>query len=558
MGHDEISTLVDVLRRAGSLFAARGYHYPTVNAFLSFDELFVRSATVAQRLRAGGLRRGQTVGLLLKASPRFMTCFFGIQRAGGIPVPLAVGSPKEAFERVQAVIADADMAHLIVEDQMMTLLSGLCPEGLRPWSADALVAADGPTCAEEPLIDPSPEDLAFIQYTSGSTSAPKGVAITHANAVAGLRAIQVSAKLTSDDVLCHWLPHFHDMGLIGNLLTGLYIGAPTHVWPPSSFIKNPSDWIAYFAKVKARCYTGPNFSLRYLVDEVDDDEVAALDLSSLRLVFCGAEPIDVRTLTAFADKFAAAGFRREALYPVYGLAEVVLAATFPEPGEPIHIDWVDSAALGNERRVVRADRSAAGARGVVAVGRAVEGIDLRITSETGEVLGEDRVGEIELSGPAVMQGYYRNPSVSAEVRRDGWLRTGDLGYCKDGRLYIAGRAKEVLKHRGESYYPEDIESVVRGLDGVHRGGCVAFVGGSLGDERIVCMAEADSSDGAQLETLAGEIGKAVRRVVGLGSLDVMLVKKRSIARTSSGKLQRLVMKQRASGSMDSVLYQARV
>src|SRR5262249_3149982 len=153
----------------------------------------------------------------------------------------------------------------------------------------------------------------------------------------------------------------------------------------------------------------------------------------------------------------------------------VLAATFPEPGEPIHIDWVDSVALGRERRVVRADRTSPAARGVVAVGRAVEGIELRITSDTGEVLGEDCVGEIELNGAPVMQGYYRNPAQSAEVRRDGWLRTGDLGYCKDGRLYIAGRAKEVLKHRGESYYPEDIESVVRGLDGVHRGGCVAFV-----------------------------------------------------------------------------------
>jgi acyl-CoA synthetase (AMP-forming)/AMP-acid ligase II len=296
-----------------------------------------------------------------------------------------------------------------------------------------------------------------------------------------------------------------------------------------------------------------------MCEEVGPEQTAAIDLSSLRLAFNGAEPVDARLMEVFADKFMAAGLRREAIYPVYGLAEVVLAATFPEVGEPVRVDWVDRAALGNERRVERVARSAPGSRGVVAVGRAVDGLKLRITGETGEVLGEDQVGDIELRGPAVMRGYYRNAALTAEVLRQGWLRTGDLGYLQDGRLYVVGRSKDVIKQAGESYYPEDIEAVVRGLSGVHRGGCVAVVGGPLGEERIVCLAEAATTDRVELENLAQDIGRAVRRSVGIASFDIMLVKKRSLARTTSGKLQRHAMKQRVRGGMDaSVLYQVRI
>lgn len=559
MRTDSVATLVQALRRACTRFPVRGYHYPVSQAFLSYEALWSRSETVARRLRASGLRRGEPVGLLLKAGPHFITCFFGIQRAGGVPVPLALTSSiASSLGRLQPIVDNAGMTRLVVEKPQLDSRASARPRGVRLMSAEALAAPDGEIGSAEP-IEPDPDDLAFIQYTSGSTAAPKGVALTHANAVAGMRSIVVTGKFTTDDVFCSWLPHFHDLGLVGCLLLSAFIGCDAHVWPPSSFIKRPDDWIAYFGKVRATILTGPNFSYAYLCEVVEPERIAAMDLSSVRLAFNGAEPIDVSALEDFADKFAPAGLRREALYPVYGLAEVVLAATFPEVGEPVHVDWVDRAALGNDRRVERVERSAPGARGVVAVGRAVDGLGLRITGENGEALGDDEVGEIELSGPAVMQGYYRNAALTAEVLRDGWLKTGDLGYLRDGRLYVVGRSKDVIKQAGESYYPEDIEAVVRGLSGVYRGGCVAVVGGPLGEERIVCLAETATADPRELEDLARDIGRAVRHNVGLSSFDVMLVEKRSLARTTSGKLQRHAAKQRIRGEVgESLLYQVSI
>ncbi|MFY0578491.1 AMP-binding protein [Cystobacter fuscus] len=542
--------------------STRGHAYPTLNTFLSYEALETRSAAVARRLRARGLQRGQPVGLLLKTGPQFLLSFFGVQRAGGVPVPLALTSGRDLsgyFEHLAPILKDGDIQWLCVETSLMELLgAGRTPEGLHLLSSEELVAEGGAGEGPEP-IEPGPEELAFIQYTSGSTAAPKGVAITHANAIAGLRSIVASGGFNSEDVFCGWLPHFHDMGLVGILLTSLFNGCQAHVWSPYSFIKDPSGWLAYFAKVKATIYTGPNFSYAWLCDGVEPEEVAALDLSSVRLAVNGAEAVDARLMESFADKFAPAGLRPEALYPVYGLAEAVLAATFPAVGEPVHVDWVDRAALGNDREVRRVERAMPGSRGVVALGRPVEGLQLRIVGEDGAVQGEDRVGEIQLLGPAVMRGYYRNPRLTAECFQDGWLRTGDLGYQKDGRLYVVGRAKDVLKQAGESYYPEDIEAVVRPLEGVHRGGCVAFVGGPLGEERIICPAETGLRAPTELEGPAREIGKVVRRKVGLASLEVLLVKKSSIARTTSGKLQRHVMKRRSQGPADaSLLFQLRL
>jgi fatty-acyl-CoA synthase len=558
MSVDPVSSVVQTLHRANAQFPSRGYHYPSANAFLSYGELFSRSTSVAKRLLADGLRRGEPVGVLLKAGPQFITSFFGVERARGVPVPLAL-TPGVALslERLLPVIRDASMRYMIVEVDQLALSEEARRNGLKLLSAEQLAAPSGDSGSAD-LAEPGPEDLAFIQYTSGSTAAPKGVAITHANAIAGMRSIAVTGKFTTDDVFCSWLPHFHDLGLIGCLLLSTYLGCDAHVWPPSAFIKKPGEWLRYFGKVNATIYTGPNFSYATMCDEIGPDEMSDLDLSSVRLAFNGAEPIDAQLMEAFADKFMSVGLRRETLYPVYGLAEVVLAATFPEVGEPVHVDWIDRAALGNHGRVERVERSSPGSRGIVAVGRPVDGIELRITGDAGDVLGNDQVGIIELRGPAVMRGYYGKPELTAEVLKEGWLRTGDYGYLKDNRLYVVGRSKDLIKQAGQSYYPEDIEAVVGGIAGVHRGGCVAVVGGPIGDERIVCLAEAATNERGNLENLAQDIGKAVRRNVGIASFDVILVKKRSIARTTSGKLQRHAMKQRVRAGMDpTFLYHIR-
>lgn len=559
--HDA-STLVEALRATAARFPARGFTYPAQRVVLSYEELLAQSELVARRLAARGLRPGQFVGILLATGPAFITSLFGIQRAGGVPVPLAAMTGKALagqLERLGPILRDGSIAWLIVDPQLLDPGETERRQGeLRIVSGDALVARVGDAQGREP-IEPSPGDVAFIQYTSGSTSAPKGVTITHANAIAGLRSIVASGGFNSDDVFCAWLPHYHDMGLVGVLLVSLFNGCQAHLSSPFSFIKDPAQWMAYFSQVRATIYTGPNFSYAYLCDALDADHVAALDLSCVRLAVNGAEAIDARLMDRFAGKFAAAGLRRSALYPVYGLAEVVLAATFPEVGEPVHVDWVDRAALGRDRMVVRVDPAALGARGVVAVGRPVDGLQLRIAGESGQALADDQVGEIQLRGDAVMRGYHNHPALTAALFQDGWLRTGDLGYVNAGRLHVVGRSKEVLKHAGESYYPEDIEVAVRGIDGVYRGGCAAFVGGPLGEERIICLAETTATDPEALARLADEIGKAVRRSVGLASLEIRLVRRGGIARTTSGKLQRHLMKQNSENPTDpSLRYQVRL
>jgi acyl-CoA synthetase (AMP-forming)/AMP-acid ligase II len=357
--------------------------------------------------------------------------------------------------------------------------------------------------------------------------------------LAAIAAIGDGIELGPGDVNGQWLPLFHDMGLIGTL-TGIAHGTSHVLWQPTTFIRRPDRWLRDFAAAGASIYAGPNFSYAYMIDSVPPDAAAALDLTRWRIAFNGAESIDPHIMERFSRHFAPAGFRRSAMFPVYGLAEATLAVTFPALGaEPVTL-WVDRRARARDGSVVVVAPDAFGARGVVCVGTPIAGHEVRLAAA-----GENRVGEIEVRGPAVMDGYYQRGS--APSAGDGWLATGDLGFLRDGQLYVTGRIKQMLIVRGQNYYPEDIEWTVRAIAGVHKGRSVAVLGDdAVGDASataaISVIAETTVEPEAR-ETLARRIHDTVLEHMGLAVGRVALVRERSIRRTTNGKYQRLLMGQ---------------
>jgi acyl-CoA synthetase (AMP-forming)/AMP-acid ligase II len=379
----------------------------------------------------------------------------------------------------------------------------------------------------------APDDLALVQFSSGSTGDPRGVMLSHRNLLANVAAVLAVLQPDETDVNCSWLPLYHDMGLIGGLFMPLHCGRPVVLLSPQGFLLDPKRWLWAIHHHRATISTAPNFAYQLIAGRVDERELAGLDLSCWRLALCGAEPVMPETLAAFARKLAPHGFREEGLLPVYGLAEVALGALFPVPGQPFRRDGVDPAALEAH------GRAEPGGRVLSSVGRPLPGFDVRIADGEGRPLPERHVGEIQLQGPSVMLGYLDDPAATARVLVDGWLRTGDLGYMAEGELFVVGRSKDLILKGGRNYAPQDLEKAAERVEGIRRG-CVAAFGvpdPTTGTEAVVVVAETREPASAHA-ALAGAIKDMVHAAVGLRPDHVTLLPPGAVPKTSSGKLQR--------------------
>jgi acyl-CoA synthetase (AMP-forming)/AMP-acid ligase II len=536
MSYQTVDELYD---HAATRFSRTQCRFPVDNNAVSLEELAVLSKRYAAGLARRGVKKGDFVGFMFPSSSEFLLTFFAILRLGAIPTALPLPTSEAALQafgkRLLNIVTDAQMRHVVIHKRF-AMMSALAPPSISVLEFSEQLADDEPP----PARSHGPDDLAFIQYTSGSTSMPKGVALTHANIIAGLKAIVEGSGLCVSDTVAQWLPLYHDMGLFG-MLAALSSGATVHVWPPTSFIRDPGGWLREFSRVRATVYAGPNFSYEYMLDGVSERELAELDLRPWRVAFNGAENINAHSMARFIEYFGRVGFRPETMFPVYGLAEATLAVSFPPQHQPPRVQWVDRDVLANDATARLMDRNDPRARGVVSGGRPVLGHEVRICADDGTPLPGHRVGEIQARGPGVMRGYLNKPEITQQTFQDGWLKTGDMGYVSEGDLFITGRKKELIIVRGENYYPQDIEAALQELPGIYRNRCIAVASGDENRERLSVLAETSVEGTEALAALASSMRSRISTQIGLANVDVHLLKRRSIQRTTSGKYQRLLM-----------------
>jgi fatty-acyl-CoA synthase len=547
------ATLVEMLELSAARYPERALNFRG-HERISFAELARESRVFAAALRTRGVGRGSCVGLLLPTGRDFVVSFFGILQSGAAVAPLALprgfAEAANLCERLRRLAGGVTLA--VVDPVFAERLREQAFEAfplLTPAQESVASASLGATVPK-----PRAEDLAVVQYTSGSTSQPRGVALRHRNVIAGCRAIAQAMALTEHDTLGAWLPLFHDMGLV-SLLVGIMAGVEQHHTSPAAFIKDPGAWLKAFSDRKNTVYAGPNFSYEQMLTRISDAELADLDLSAWRVAFNGGEPIAATCMTAFIARFEKGGFRASSMLPCYGLAEATLAVTFDALAEPPHVDWVERARLSKDGVAAPHEASAPGERrGVVSTGRVVPGMELEIRDERGEICEERRVGEIHIRGEAVCEEYYRDAAGSAEQLTGGWLKTGDLGYLAAGRLFVTGRRKQLLIVRGANYYPEDIEAAIRTTPGVYQRRCVAL---KLEDdgESVCLLVEAHTR--AEAGALAARVRAAAEHGFPELAFDVRVVPARTLRQTSSGKYQRLLMRDLLRSGVLSVLAAAK-
>ena len=515
----------------------------------TYRQLYEEAKGRAAHLAGLGLNKGDRLVLMTGEAHEFIMSFLGCVIAGIIPAPISPPMMAKGSENL------APAAARIVEDARAKVL--LTTESTKPFAEQILERAGGETrlltmesaFAETapPFAPPQihPEDICFLQYTSGSTTLPRGVMVSHANLMANMRGFMGQRGMYPgpEDVGVSWLPLYHDMGLIGFILGPLVYIGPMVVLATSSFARDPRIWLKTLHKYRGTITYAPNFAYAQVVKRLRDSDLENLDLSCVRIAGCGAEPIQAATLRSFAERLAPAGFRAEAFLPSYGMAEATLAITLHKPGAPIRTEFINADELKLGKAVPAINGNG---RELVSCGFALPDHQLAIVGEDGATLPEREVGEIVFSGPSVTKGYFQNAEATAATWRNGWLCTGDLGYLADGELFVCGRSKELIIIRGANYYPQDIEWAVRDLPGVKRGNVVAFSinAGSFSDgadEQLVIVAEADSREDA--EALRQAIRVRILEATGLEVFRVVLAPSGTLQRTTSGKLQRRKMKQ---------------
>jgi acyl-CoA synthetase (AMP-forming)/AMP-acid ligase II len=523
----------------------------TPSETLSYVELSQRAQATAAHLQQRCLP-GSRVLLLYPSCVDYMVGFFGCLSAGMVAVPVFPPRSSKHNDRLEAIARDSG-AHvaLTTADQLQQMQPALQASPLLS-ALDILctdrIAPDDAAGWHHPVV--SAATLAFLQYTSGSTGQPKGVMVTHGNLLHNEVMIQASFHSSERTVYVTWLPIYHDMGLIGNMLHAYWLGGTCYFMAPVSFLQRPARWLQAISRYRATISGGPDFAYRLCIDKISPEVRRELDLSSWQIAFNGAEPVRHETLQRFSALFAESGFQHRAWLPCYGMAESTLIATGGSPlVDPIGLH-VDRDALG-QRRVVRLADGHTGSVPVVGCGGDLPGQTVRIVDPaTLTHCAPDQIGEIWLAGPHIGQGYWQKPEASEATFRarivglehEGpFLRTGDLGFVQDGELYVAGRLKDVIIVRGVNHYPQDIEASVEAAnEAMQPAGAAAFSIDDGGGERVVVVAEVQRTALRRIDPvrLVAQLRQRILEKHELVLSDLVLIRPGTLPKTSSGKVQR--------------------
>jgi fatty-acyl-CoA synthase len=536
------ATIVDALLRLENCtrFGARFAPATGEHKFHSYAEILQRAQRAAALLQAEGIEPGDRVAVILPTSVEFFDAFLGVQLAGGIPValypPFRLGKLDEYFARVRRMLGKIGARVLITESRIKRLLGPAVVgvESLRRVM-DAKDLQSGGNW-HQPRIDPA--QPAFLQFSSGSTVEPKAVMVSHTNLLANLdmmkRWLVYRDETELDRGAVCWLPLYHDMGLVGCLYQGLYYPATVTYLGPETFLARPASWLQTMSKYRAVISPAPNFAYGYCASKIRDNEMEGVDLSSWRAALNGAEPIDAHDLDRFCDRFARCGFRREAMTPVYGLAEAGLGVSFSNLDDAPQFTEFDRHALSADRLA----KPGAG-RKLVSVGRPLAGLEISIRDDGDLPVPAGAVGRILVRGASITPGYYDDPELTARTIRNGWLDTGDLGFFHADNLHIAGRSKDIIILRGRNYAPQEFEELLVDVDGVRRGAAVAV--GSVVDgagEQLFILAEKDSRSDRPEAEIEADIKSKILAGVSLIPHHVEILRPGTLPRTSSGKLRR--------------------
>ena len=493
-----------------------------------------KALSIAADLAARGVRKGDCVALILPTCPAFVECFFGVMLAGGIPVPLyppvRLGKFDEYHRKTAAMLKAVD-AVLVVTDQRIRRFLGVAVEKAAP-RLGCVVASD--LGVEEVVeVGLNPDDIAFIQFSSGTTHDPKPVALTHENLLYNLATIgnYLADAGIPAPVGVSWLPLYHDMGLIGNLLSAFYVPGPLVLLPPELFVTRPGSWLRAISRHHAIISAGPNFAFGLCVNRIRDDELDGVDLSSLRLCLNGAEAVSAAMQRRFSERFERWGFDASCLTPCYGMAEASLAVAFKPAGTMFKTLAVEHDTLASTGVVEP------GSKELVSVGVPLAGVEVEIRDDQAQPVPPDRTGRIVVRSPSVMAGYFGRKDLTDEALHDGWLDTGDLGFVHDGELFVCGRHKDTVIIRGANHAPQDFEAALEGLPGV-RTGCAVAVGFVPEGEEEEALAMLVETTPDAPPTLASDVSSRVLERTSILAAHVELLAPGTLPRTSSGKMRR--------------------
>jgi len=531
-----------------NFYSSRG----ELDEVLSYAALRQRALEVAARLPSAGLNRGDRVAIVAETSAAFVVAFFGCQYAGMVPVPLPLsinfGGHEAYIDRMRgmlvaagarAIIAPADLTETAWQAARLTAVKFV-------GTVDDVLAQARVASAPTPL---GPKDPCYIQYSSGSTSFPRGVLVTQQALVANARAIAVDGiALRGDDRCVSWLPLYHDMGLVGCCLTPVMNQVSVDYLATSSFARRPLVWLKLISQNRASIAFSPTFGYELCARRASTQNVLDLDLSRWRVAGIGGEMIRPSALNSFADTFAPAGFDAAAFLPSYGMAEATLAVTFSKLGDGLQTDRVvRGETLERRRLAIPMDRRFANCHGrtFTRCGKPLPGYRVEIRDSDNRRLPERNIGRVCIQGPSLMDGYFRNPQATAAVIDDhGWLDTGDMGYLVDGELVITGRTKDLIIVGGRNIWPQDIEWTVERVDGVRQGDVAAFAVTDDDDvEQVVVIVECRTQDPEAIERIRQDIAATLQQRIGV-ACKVVMAPMRSLTFTTSGKLSRAGAKAR--------------
>ena len=555
------NTLTDLLEAnrkvAGAITYLEGENDSTE---VSFGELYERAIGILYHLQRIGARRGDKLILLLSNNEQFLDAFWAAILGGIVPVPVAPGISDEHRHKLLRIARKLKEPYIYSERRALDRIGTFADsvgetETFRKLRARAFLTDDLDDISKAGKPHKAqPSDIAFIQFSSGSTSEPKGVVLTHGNIIANAQGTETAVGLCASDRSLSWMPLTHDMGLIGFHIMMFASGVHQHLMPTELFVRRPLLWLTFASRIRATILCSPNFGYRHYLKVLGDRSIADLDLSPVRLIFNGAEPISVPLCNEFLDRLAPAGLKHTAMFPVYGLAEASLAVSFPPVGAPIKTISLNRHRMNVGDPVEHTDPAGRDAIELISEGAPIPNSRVRIAGDDDQQLPEGRIGHVHISGTNVTQGYFENPEANAQAfTADGWLRTGDLGVVFSGNLYITGRAKEIIFVNGQNYYPHDLEAIAQRAPGLDLGKVVAAgVRARGGQTEQLVVFVLHRGDVGEFLPIATEVARLINEQAGLEVAEVVPVKR--IPKTTSGKIQRHLLEESyLDGEFDSEL-----